>query len=80
MKFFSVNCSTNRMAKRKSGFPATSVSGLPTEMDVACECGHRWHAVRGNAKGEINNGARCEVQCPECSNVDAFNRHLSQSA
>ena len=80
MKFYNVNWSKKRSNNPDSRFPLAAVSGIPTETDVACDCGHRWHASRGSAVGQINKGLDGEVTCPNCGAVDTYAYQLPQTA
>ena len=79
MKFYNINWTSNNSGKDSRRIQTASLNGLPTEMDVSCDCGHRWHSTRGNTPGQIANGVHGEVTCPACGDVDSYQYSLAMA-
>jgi len=43
-----------------------------SSMDVACDCGNVWHAVKGNQRGDITPDGRSRIVCAECGNAENY--------
>jgi len=80
MKFYNINWTTKHSKGSTSRIQPATLSGLPTEMDVACDCGNRWHATRGSEEGQIARGVHGEVTCPACGTVDTYRVKLPLTA